>query len=243
MTLQGWYFEEWALNLCEVGFVFSISLLLFLYLYCWTPWILQGTGAGKLILSLNLSRDTCHVHWCHSVLGVHGGVLASEAAWRSLQGVSKAAPCWTQPVLALQPWKWHLRGNGQKNCACSEDWGENMRETVLKAPKWEKEERKIKVSQGRSRGSLAAPGRPWWGMGKVWGGRSDAVELLCTDSNPRLPILCITEGGGGGKGAGNEGVIWKGRWKRQVWEGGFYFLEVFLLLSLFLNILNILFNC
>lgn len=54
MTLQEGYFEERALNLCGTGFAFSISLLLFLYLYYWTPWVIQGVGAGRLILSFTL---------------------------------------------------------------------------------------------------------------------------------------------------------------------------------------------
>lgn len=64
------------------------------------------------------------------------------------------------------------------------------------------------MPQGRSRGSLAAPGRD---HGGAW---EKCEEEGMTQWNsygltptPPFPILCITQGGGGGKGAENEGVI------------------------------------
>lgn len=91
---------------------------------------------------------------------------------------------------ALQPREWHLGEKVFYN-------GSNAAHAVrIEGKTWEKQPwRDQNERRGRERGapeqeqrfSCCPWRRPWWGMGKVWGGRSDAVELLWTDSNPHSP--------------------------------------------------------
>lgn len=60
--------------------------------------------------------------------------------------------------------------------------------------------------------------RPWRGMGKVWGGRSDTVELLWTDSNLPLPSSASLKEEEEGKELGVK--EWYGTWEKGRLEGG-----------------------
>lgn len=139
-------------------------------------------------------------------------LVAAGAAGQPLQGVSRAAPSWTQPVLGPAAMGVASQRKGALKWAkcytCSEDWGANLREmSALNTPKWEREERKKRCPRAGAEVLLQPLEKTMVGHGKSVRGKEWCSGALMDWLQPSTPIICIIKGAGRRKGARKAGVM------------------------------------
>lgn len=188
MILQEGYFKEWALCMWDRLCIFNLSSVALIsvlldttdlagngswetdcLLYTWVEMPVTYTGVNLCCVSM----VGC---WQQGLQGSHckecPGLPHDGHSWfwalQPPSGISGKKYFKTGQALHMQ---WGLSGKHERN---------SPEHTKMR----EEGEKKRGAPGQEQRFSCSPWERPWWGMGIVWGGRSEALELLGTDSNP-----------------------------------------------------------